>query len=358
MGLCIPRSLFAVSGSTATASAQLNVDEETRPDAFPLFEVRSSASQPHASNVMSRMDEQQADTQGRDGPAGEFDLHRERLNKLACRMLGDAGDAEDVVQESWLRLQRSGPDDVRSLGAWLTTVVTRLCLDSLRARSRRNLGRSPLDVRQLDIADERFGTPEQQIVLADSLGVALFVVLERLNPAERVAFVLHDVFDIPFEEVAPLIGRSEIAARQLASRARRRVRGLGDVASGDVARHAALAERFLGAARTGDIPTLLRLLAPDVTLRPDATAARLGPGGEVRGAEDVAKFFVRRGAGAAHVAMVDGAIGLIVATNDLLLLALRPTFEDARIAAFDAIADPDALAALELALPGAALSRY
>ena len=291
----------------------------------------------------------------KDAALEDFDRHRERLLTLARRMLGDGGEAEEVVQETWLRLSRNRPDDLRSMGAWLTTIVTRLCLDELRGRKRRGYGRGP-DGALPETADEVAGTPERQLMLADSVGVAMLVVLERLNPAERVAFVLHDVFDMPFEEIAPLIERSNVATRQLASRARRRVRGTGELVAGDLSRHTRLAEAFLVAARSGDLPALLQVLAPDVVLRPDATAARLGPGGAVKGADDVAAFFLRQGAGAAHVALVDGGVGMIVAPGGRLMLVVRFTFEADRIAAFDAVADPKALAALSLGVPKQARS--
>jgi RNA polymerase sigma-70 factor, ECF subfamily len=285
------------------------------------------------------------------GPSAQFERHRERLRTLAGRMLGDAGDAEDVVQEAWLRLQRNRPDDLRSLGAWLTTVVTRLCLDELRARARRDAGPGDRDEAALPATDLHAGGPERRLILADAVGVAMLVVLERLTPAERVAFVLHDVFDLAFDEIAPLIERSQDAARQLASRARRKVRGPQAIGNGDRARNAELARSFLAAAQSGDIAAMLRLLAPEAVLRPDATAARLGPGGDVRGAGEIAAFFAARGAGAAHLALIDGEIGLMVAPAGRLLLVLRPRFEGGRIASFDAIADPDALAALVLGVP-------
>lgn len=186
--------------------------------------------------------------------------------------------------------------------------------------------------------------------MADSVGVALLIVLERLNPDERVAFVLHDVFDLPFDEIAPLIDRSEDAARQLASRARRRVRGSGDAFAGDASVHRSLAERFLVAARTRDLAALLQLLDPAVAMRPDLIAARLGPGGELRGAVDVASFFINRGAAAAHVALIDGKVGILVAPEDRLLLVIKPTFAGAKIINLEVIADPELLAAIRLGI--------
>ena len=283
----------------------------------------------------------------------DFERNRMRLQKLAKRILGDAGEAEEVVQEAWLRLLRGRPDDVRSLSAWLTTVVTRLCLDALRARRRQHAERISMDASVLDVPDSNAGTPEQHVVLADSVGVALLVILERLNPAERVAFVLHDVFDLPFDEIAPLIDRSEDAVRQLASRARRRVRGTGDRVAGNTTRHRQLAEKFLTAARTGDLEALVKLLDPNIALRPDDSAARMGPGGEIRSAEKVASFFINRGAAAAHVALIDGHVGILVAPGGRLLLVIRPAFDGQRIIDLEVIADSETLAALTIALaPG------
>jgi RNA polymerase sigma-70 factor, ECF subfamily len=290
-----------------------------------------------------------------DSATEEFEQHRGRLRSVAYRMLGEWHDADEAVQESWLRLQQSPVEDIRSVGAWLTTVLTRICLDQLRARTRRR----ELMVEVDDVADlEQIETTgagvEQMHLLAESVGVALLVVLDRLKPAERVAFVLHDMFDLPFDEIALLIDRSPVATRQLASRARRRVRGASADATHKLKRERQLAEAFLAAARSGDMQGLLKLLDPDVVLKVDETAAQLGagPGGDVHGAQAVASYFPGRAA-AGYVAKIDGAIGIIVAPQGRLLLALRTTIRDGRIARLEAVADSEELARLELSMPGA-----
>lgn len=270
----------------------------------------------------------------------QFETHRGHLRAVAYRMLGAASEAEDAVQETWIRLARSDATTIGNLGGWLTTVIARVCLDMLRARKAR---------REEPIGP---GTPEpvieptdQEAMLADSIGVALMVVLDTLNPAERVAFVLHDMFDLPFEEIAPIVGRSPAAARQLASRARRRVRGAQPDDKADLARRREIVEAFLAASRNGDMAALLRVLDPDVVFRPDAVAARMGNVGELRGAETVAGLFKGR-AQAAKSALVDGAAGVAVAFGGRLRIVMRVTFAGDRIAGLDAIADPDGLQAM------------
>ncbi len=286
------------------------------------------------------------------GQAEDFDGQRGRLLALAQRLLGRREDAEDAVQEAWVRLQHQPAGEVRSSGAWLTAVVTRLCLDELRRRKRRQSQDEASAADPLDAHPGAPADPEAQAALADAVGAALLIVLDRLPPAERVAFLLHDVFDLPFEAIAPLVERSVAATRQLASRARRRVRGDARGPASDLAERRRLAERFLDAARTGDLGGLLALLQPDVALRPDHDAASLpgGQGGETVGAERVAAFFARVGAGAAHLAWVDGQIAILVAPGDQLLLVLTPTFLDARIASLEAIASPSSLAAMRITL--------
>ena len=220
--------------------------------------------------------------------AEQFETHRDHLQRVAYRMLGSTGEADDAVQEAWLRLSRSQPAGIENLGGWLTTVVARVCLDTLRSRKSRR--EEPLDGEpQPAPGHERSLDPEREAELADSVGLALLVVLEALAPAERVAFVLHDMFDLPFEEIAPIVGRSPTAARQLASRARRRVRG--GRTSSDVASQRRVVDAFLAAARSGDIAGLLAVLDPDVVLRADRAAVRLGDVTELHGAEAVAANF-------------------------------------------------------------------
>jgi RNA polymerase sigma factor (sigma-70 family) len=276
--------------------------------------------------------------------AEQFEAHRDHLQRVAYRMLGSTGEADDAVQEAWLRLSRSEPAGIGNLGGWLTTVVARVCLDTLRSRKSRR--EEPLDGDPETAAGhERASDPERAAELADSVGLALLVVLEALAPAERVAFVLHDMFDLPFEEIAPIVGRSPTAARQLASRARRRVRG--GKTSSDVASQRKVVDAFLAAARSGDVAGLLAVLDPDVVLRTDRTAQRLGDVAELRGAETVAANFKGK-AQAARPALVDGALGVVVAPQGHLLLVLNLTFAGDRIAAIEVVADRDRLGALDL----------
>lgn len=278
--------------------------------------------------------------------AEQFEAHRDHLQRVAYRMLGSTGEADDAVQEAWLRLSRSESAGIENLAGWLTTVVARVCLDTLRSRKSRR--EEPLEGEPQPIAGhERSADPERAAELADSVGLALLVVLEALAPAERVAFVLHDMFDLPFEEIAPIVGRSATAARQLASRARRRVRGT--TTSSDVASQRRVVDAFLAAARSGDIAGLLAVLDPDVVLRADRTAVRLGDVTELHGAETVAANFKGK-AQAARPALVDGALGVVVAPQGRLLLVLNLTFAGDRIAAIEVVADRDRLGALDLSI--------
>ncbi|HEY1908168.1 MAG TPA: sigma-70 family RNA polymerase sigma factor [Myxococcaceae bacterium] len=280
--------------------------------------------------------------------AERFEAHRHHLEQVAQRLLGSGSDAADAIQETWLRFSRSDTTSVGNLGGWLTTVVARVSLDMLRARRSR---REEPDA-DADVAAERHADsvdPEQDARTADAVGMALMIVLERLAPAERVAFVLHDLFDMPFDDIARIIDRSTVAARQLASRARRRVQGggRGDVAEVQAERR--LVEAFLTASREGDLAGLLAVLDPDVVFRADATAGRLGPTGpRVRGAETVAGFFKGR-AQAARAVLIDGTVGIEVAPHGRLLLVLRPTIVDGRIVDIEAVADAEALRRLTLA---------
>jgi RNA polymerase sigma factor (sigma-70 family) len=290
---------------------------------------------------------------GEDLLAERFEAHRPRLRAVAQRMLGSASEADDAVQEAWLRLNRAGADDVDNLAAWLTTVVGRICLDMLRSRTSRR--EEPLELRD-DLPAE--ADPEQEAVLADSVGLALLVVLETLTPAERLAFVLHDLFAVSFDDIAVIAGRTPAAARQLASRARRRVQaGSYDPVppAADVQRQREIVGAFLTASRGGDMETLLRLLDPDVVMRADETAARLaaespmGPTGQTRGAEVVAGFFSGRAQGA-HLADIDGASGAVVLAGERPRLALSFTVADGRITAIEVIADPADLELLDVTL--------
>jgi RNA polymerase sigma-70 factor (ECF subfamily) len=280
--------------------------------------------------------------QDRDFLTRQFEGNRARLRAVAYRMLGSGPEAEDAVQEAWLRLARSDTATIDNLGGWLTTVVARICLDMLRARKSRR--EEPLTPGTPEPAAE---ATDQEAMLADSIGVALLVVLDTLNPAERVAFVLHDMFDLPFEEIAPIVDRTPAAARQLASRARRRVKGVQPEDDTDTARRRDIVEAFLAASRNGDMAALLRVLDPDVVFSPDAVAERMGNVGEQRGAERVAALFKGR-AQAAKTALIDGAVGIAVAFGGHMRIVMRLTFADDRIAGFEAVADPDRLKTLSV----------
>jgi RNA polymerase sigma factor (sigma-70 family) len=264
-----------------------------------------------------------------------FEANRPRLRAIAHRMLGSAAEAEDAVQEAWLRLDRTGDDRIDNLDAWLTTVVGRVCLDMLRARGNRREDALP----EVAPATEDAG-PEQEALLADSVGVALFVVLETLTPVERLAFVLHDLFGVPFDEIAPIVGRSPEATRQLASRARRRVRHQ----DADRPADRQLVDAFLTASRAGDLTTLLSLLDPDVEMRVDEAATRLGAPAEMTGSTVVAQFFAGR-ATAATPALIDGAPGIWIAP---VRLAVLVTIANGRITALHAIADPDRVSTMKI----------
>ncbi|MDC9811533.1 MULTISPECIES: sigma-70 family RNA polymerase sigma factor [Rhizobium] len=272
--------------------------------------------------------------------ADEFEANRAHLRAAAYRMLGSRSEAEDAVQEAWLRLSRADTSDVGNLGGWLTTVVARICLDMLRARKTRR--EEPLEIPVHGAIADPANDPERDAAFAESVGVALLVVLQTLAPAERVAFVLHDMFDLPFDEIASIIGRSSAATRQLASRARRRVQGVDEAPDVDFGRKQTIAQAFLTASRNGDIEALIAVLAPDVAFRPDATAARFGAVGEVRGAPAVAALFKGR-AQAAEAAIVDGEVGFVVRTEGQIRVVVGLTIADGKIMAIDAFADPDYL---------------
>jgi RNA polymerase sigma factor (sigma-70 family) len=265
-------------------------------------------------------------------------------------MLGSLSEAEDAVQETWLRLSRSDTSGVENLGGWLTTVVARVCLDMLRSRKSRreeSLGArvsGPMAVRA-EGAD-----PEQEALLSDSVGLALLVVLETLTPAERLAFVLHDMFSVPFDEIAPIVGRSPDAARQLASRARRRVRGADASHDQDLTRQREVVDAFLAAARDGDFDALVAVLDPDVVLRSDRAALPASAPREVRGAPAVARRALVGRARAARPALVDGAVGVVVAPRGRLLMVLDFKIRGGKIVEIDAVAEPERLNQLDLAL--------
>src|SRR5438874_1132045 len=285
--------------------------------------------------------------------AERFEAHRAHLRQVAYRMLGSLSEAEDAVQESWLRLTRAEGSEIENLGGFLTTVVARVSLDMLRSRKSRREEPLPAPVPEPAPGSTPMVDPEYEAVLADSVGLALLVVLERLAPAERLAFVLHDMFAIPFEEIAPIVGRSPAAARQLASRARRRVQGPASASSADLARQRDVVDAFLSALRAGDIQGLLEVLDPDLVVRADAVAASGGAATEVRGAEPWAKQALAaywRGARSARAALVDGAVGAVIAPRGRLFRVLTFTISAGKIVAMDVVGDPARLGQLEVAV--------
>jgi RNA polymerase sigma-70 factor (ECF subfamily) len=284
----------------------------------------------------------------RDWLANQFEEHRDRLRAVAYRMLGSRSEADDAVQEAWLRLNRADTSDVENFGGWLTTVVSRVSLDMLRSRASRR--EDPLDAQDFDrvIGDTDGSNPERDAVLADSVGPALLIVLETLAPAERLAFVLHDVFGVPYDEIAPVIERTPVAARQLASRARRRVRGASMVSQNpDQIRRFAIVDAFLAAAREGDFDALISVLDPDVVLRADPAAVAMGTAAEIRGPREVAGRFAG-GAQVARTALIDGAAGAVWMAGKQPRIAFSFTFWGDRIAAIEIIADPDRLGTLDI----------
>lgn len=277
--------------------------------------------------------------------AEQFEQHRAHLRAVAYRMLGPSGEVDDAIQETWLRLGRADATSIENLGGWLTTVLARVCLDMLRARkSRREDSFSP-EAPEPVASGTPGSSPEQEAVLADSVGVALLVVLDRLAPAERLAFVLHDIFGMPFEEIAAIVGRSPEAARQLASRARRRVRG-GGTPDPDIVRQREVVEAFMAALRAGDFDALLAVLDPDLVVRADMGGAPT----EIRGAATWAKGAVAYGhlAELATPMLVDGAVGVVVAPRGKLVRALRFTIANGKISEIEVIGTPARLGELDV----------
>ena len=299
-----------------------------------------------------------------DWPAADFEAHRVHLRSVAYRMLGSLNEADDAVQEAWLRLSRADTGDVRDLRAWLTTVVSRVCLDMLRSRSSRR--EDSLDVHLPDpIVTRVDDDPAEHAILADSVGIALLVVLDTLPPAERLAFVLHDVFAVPFDEIGPILDRSPAAAKQLASRARQRLRnapahqatprGSASAAAApggtdDLARQWTVVDAFLAASREGDFEGLLAILDPDIVLRAEAGTGPFGPSVVVRGAREViaqAQRFAPLGRFARPV-LVNGAPGFLVVRDGEPLALMAVTVQDGKITEMDVLADPARLTALDL----------
>ncbi|MFE0171630.1 RNA polymerase sigma factor SigJ [Streptomyces sp. NPDC059002] len=288
--------------------------------------------------------------------AARFEEHRPRLNAVAYRMLGSLGESEDAVQEAWLRLSRSEAGAVENLGGWLTTVVGRICLDLLRSRQSRR--EDSLDISmETHVPDpvvsrvDAVVDPEQEVLIADSVGLALLVVLETLAPAERLAFVLHDMFAVPFDEIAPVVERSAAATRQLASRARRRVRDSAPAPDADLGRQREVVEAWMAATKAGDFDALLELLDPDVVLRADTGELSSGLSKLVRGAATVAgqAAMFGRMAPSSRLVLVNGAPGLVAAPGGEPFSVASFTVVDGRIVEINIIADPERLRGLGLA---------
>ena len=287
--------------------------------------------------------------------ADRFEEHRPRLRSVAYRMLGSIAEADDAVQDSWLRLSRAGASEVENLGGWLTTIVARVCLNMLRSRATRREESLGVHLPDPLVSPAATPQPDEEAVLADSVGLALLVVLDTLSPAERLAFVLHDMFQLPFEEIAPMVGRSPAAARQLASRARRRVAGAGTPAPDpDLARQRGVVDAFFQAARGGDFDGLVALLDPDVVLRADFGARRPAASKVTRGPAAVARqaFLGALPGAQLHPALVNGAAGVVVTVGGRPFAILGFTVAGGRIVEIDAIADPERVARIAAAVLG------
>ncbi|MFE3649052.1 sigma-70 family RNA polymerase sigma factor [Streptomyces sp. NPDC059152] len=296
--------------------------------------------------------EEPGDRADREWLATRFEEQRGQLRAVAYRMLGSLSEADDAVQETWLRLSRSGVDGVENLGGWMTTIVGRVCLDQLRTRRARR--EDPFDggvyVPEPVVSRVEGPDPEQEALLADSVGLALLVVLETLTPAERLAFVLHDMFAVPFDAIAPIVDRTPAAARQLASRARRRVQGTAPVPDTDPARRREVVDAFLAASRGGDFDALLAVLDPDVVLRADGRAAAPDMTKLVRGAAAVIEqaMLYSKVVSSARPALVNGAPGLVSMREGRPFSVMGFTVADGRIVEIDILADPVRLAVLDL----------
>jgi len=284
--------------------------------------------------------------------ADKFEAQRPRLQAVAWRMLGSQTEADDAVQEAWLRVSRADVDSVDNLAGWLTTVVSRICLDMLRSRTSRR--EAPIDSAPVELPAES-RTPEQEAVLADAVGEALMVVLDTLNPAERLAFVLHDLFGLPFDEIAPMIDRTAVATRQLASRARRRVRGGADAITGDIdtGRQREVVSAFMAAARNGEFDNLVSLLDPDAVIWADPAAAAMGSPASIEGAEEVATFFNGKARGA-RLVTIDGDPGAVWAQGHTINVAFDFTVVNDRIVRIEFIGSRDFLDELPIEFIGRA----
>ena len=284
--------------------------------------------------------------------AERFEENRSRMRAVAYRMLGSLSEADDAVQEAWLHLSRSDTSGVENLGGWLTTVVAHICIDMLRSRKSRREETQGAHVPDPIVSRADALDPEHEVLLAESVGLALLVVLETLSPAERLAFVLHDMFGVPFDEIAPIVGRSATAARQLASRARRRVQGAVTSPDADRTRQREVVDAFFAAARGGDFDALVAVLDPDVVLRSDGGVVRPAASVVVRGAPEVAKRALTFAPPSAFVrpALVNGAAGVVVTADGRPLSVMGFTVTDGRIVEIDVLADPERLRQFDLAV--------
>jgi RNA polymerase sigma-70 factor (ECF subfamily) len=281
-----------------------------------------------------------------DWQAEQFEEHRPYLRAVAERMLGSVAEADDAVQETWLRVNRAGTEEVENVRGWLTTVVSRICHDMLRARQRRREQLVDGWLPEPVVTEEWTTDPEHEALIADSVGLALTIVLETLSPSERLAFVLHDIFGLSFEEIAPIVDRNVVATRQLASRARRRVRGAHEPDSETLSRQRRVVDAFLAASRDGDFDALLAVLDPGVVFRADAGAAGPPVPAEIRGAGNVASLVLARGTPLApfgRAAIVDGRAGAVVAMDDRVVSVVAFTIVGDRVTEMDLVVDPEKL---------------
>ncbi|MGO4106476.1 sigma-70 family RNA polymerase sigma factor [Paenibacillus sp. YAF4_2] len=283
------------------------------------------------------------------GLVEQFEKHRNHLHAVAYRMLGSTNEADDALQESWIRLSRTDNSKVNNMGGWLTTIVSRVCLDMLRARKSRREQLMLVDMPELVNNQHDGSDPEHETLLADSVGIAMLMVLGNLNPAERIAFVLHDIFALSYSEIAPIIGRNEIAARQLASRARRRIQGAKTTAdSEEFKRKRELVDAFLTASRSGDFEKLIMVLDPDVVLRQDPAFPPVAAWPIVHGAEAVAKGFAGRAQGA-RLVLINGSVGAVVAPRGKMLFVLEIKIEEGKIIEIEMIAEQSRIRQLDIA---------
>jgi RNA polymerase sigma factor (sigma-70 family) len=285
---------------------------------------------------------------GQDWLSERFAEHQGRLRALAYRMLGSSGEAEDAVQDAWLRVSRADVEQVDNFGGWLTTVVARVCLNMLEARRSRPEDSAGIQPPEQSARGGHGAGPEDEMLLADSVGAALMVVLDTLAPAERLAFVLHDVFDVPFDQIAMIIDRTPAAARQIASRARRRVIAAGVEPEPDLPRRQKIVAAFLAASRSGDFGALLELLAPEAILRFHPTAQEISMPDDIRGADEVAGFFLARGAQAARLALVDGIPAAVWAPAGRPRAVFAFAISGDKITSIGLVADPDQLQDLDI----------